>query len=150
MTLIRYLKIGVTFLLLCPVVALASDSNGYGDVEVLEVVSVYDADTFRVNIAGWSDIIGANIPIRADGFDAPEIRGKCQSEKDAAQRARDLTVNALNNAEVIELRNMRRGKYFRIIADVYVDGQSLQELHLTAGTARHYAGGKRESWCYLP
>ena len=119
----------------------------YGHVEVLEVVSVYDADTFRVNIAGWPDIIGANMPIRANGFDAPEIRGKCQSEKDAAQRARDLTVNALNNAEVIELRNMQRGKYFRIIADVYVDGEALKDIHLAAGTARPYAGGKRSGWC---
>ena len=146
MTLIRYLKIGVTFLLLCPV-ALASDSNGYGDVEVLKVIAVYDADTFRVDITGWPDIIGANMPIRANGFDAPEIRGKCQAEKDAAHLARDLTVNALKGADVVELRNMRRGKYFRIIADVYVDGESLRDLHLAAGTARPYSGGKREGWC---
>lgn len=126
---------------------LASDRGGYGDISISEVVSIYDADTFRVNIAGWPDIIGANIPIRADGFDAPEIRGKCQAERDKAQVARDLTVNALESAEVVELRNMRRGKYFRIIADVYLDGEALKDMHLSAGTARPYAGGKREGWC---
>lgn len=147
MTLIRCLKIGFTLLLLCPGVALASDRKGYGDVEVLEVVSVYDADTFRVNIAGWPDIIGANIAIRADGFDAPEIRGQCPEEKENALVARNLTFIALSTADRVLLRNIRRGKYFRIIADVYVDGESLRDLHLTAGTARPYSGGKREGWC---
>lgn len=78
MTVIKSLKIGAALLLLCPAVALASDRKGYGDVVVQDVVSIYDADTFRVNIAGWPDLIGTNISIRADGFDAPEIRGKCQ------------------------------------------------------------------------
>lgn len=147
MTLIRSIKTGLAVLLVCSGGAAASDREGFGDIQVQEVVSVYDADTFRVNIAGWPDLIGRNMPIRADGFDAPEIRGKCQAEKDGAQRARNLTVNALESAQVVELRNMRRGKYFRIIADVYVDGESLKELHLSAGTARPYDGGKREGWC---
>ena len=85
--------------------------------------------------------------IRANGFDAPEIKGKCESEKTAARKAKQLTVKTLRNAKVIELKNMRRGKYFRIIADVYADGVSLTKTHLTAGTARPYYGGKRKGWC---
>ena len=149
MTLIRSVKTGLSLLLVCSVGVSASDRKSFGNIQVQEVVSIYDADTFRVNIDGWPDLIGRNMPIRADGFDAPEIRGKCQAEKDGAQRARDLTVKALQGAEVIELRNMRRGKYFRIIADVYVDGESLKDLHFSAGTARSYAGGNREGWCSL-
>ncbi|MTI11958.1 thermonuclease family protein [Sansalvadorimonas verongulae] len=124
----------------------ASDKD-YGTAIVEELISVYDADTFRVHISGWPDIVGNNIPIRADGFDAPEIRGKCPQEKVGAQRAKSLTVNALENAQTIELRNMRRGKYFRIIADVYVDDRSLKDMHLSAGTAVPYSGGTRISWC---
>ena len=125
---------------------IAGDKN-YGDIVVDEVVSIYDADTFRVNIAGWPALVGESMPIRANGFDAPEIRGKCDTEKALAQQAKQLTVDALRKAEVIELRNIQRGKYFRIIADVFIDGESLKDLHLNAGTARPYAGGKRSGWC---
>jgi len=53
----------------------------YWTVRVSEVTSVYDADTFRVNIADWPAIIGERIPIRVHGIDAPEIKGQCEAEK---------------------------------------------------------------------
>jgi len=52
----------------------------YGDVLVSEVTSIYDADTFRVNIKHWPDVIGKHVSIRVLGVDAPEIRGKCASK----------------------------------------------------------------------
>ncbi len=126
---------------------LASPVFAYETIVVDEVTSIYDADTFRVNIKGWPPIIGERMPIRANGFDAPEIRGKCEQEKVGAREAKQLTVEALRNADIIELRNQKRGKYFRIIADVFIDGKSLRDMHLSAGTARPYSGGKREGWC---
>lgn len=77
--------------------------------------------------------------------DSLVLRGN-EEEKDGAQIARQLTVDTLLNAEVIELRHTRRGKYFRIIADVYVDGVSLKDLHLQASTTRPYSGGNQEGW----
>lgn len=47
------------------------------------------------------------------------MKGKCQKEKDLARLAKQFTVFKLRGAKVIELRNMQRGKYFRIVADVY-------------------------------
>lgn len=82
-----------------------------------------------------------------NGVDAPEIRGECDSEKEAAKLAKQFTVRELMAANKIELRNMQRGKYFRIIADVYIDGKNLTDLLIKAKHARHYNGGKRESWC---
>ncbi len=119
----------------------------YGNVEVSEVTSIYDADTFRVNIEGWPDIAGKDVPIRVNGVDAPEIRGKCESEKKDARKAKQFTVNLLRSAQMVELKNMRRGKYFRILADVYVDGEALSEKLISAGLARPYNGGTREGWC---
>ena len=124
-----------------------SQAASYGTARVAAVVSVYDGDTFRANIAGWPALIGNNMPIRVKGVDAPEIRGQCESEKAAAREARQFTVDRLNNAQVIELRNMERGKYFRILADVYLDGVNLTGLLLNAGHARPYQGGKRAGWC---
>ena len=124
-----------------------SGKEDYGTIVVSNIVSVYDADTFRVNVSGWPAIIGQSMPIRANGFDAPEIRGKCDLEKQLAQQARLITEQALQKAERIELRNSIRGKYFRIVADVYLDGEPLKEMHFRAGTARPYSGGKRKRWC---
>ncbi len=97
----------------------------YGSVTVSKVISVYDGDTFRVNIGALPPIVGKNIPIRLEGVDTPEIQGKCQYEKDLAIKARDFVRSKLDNAKEIMLNNLQRGKYFRIVADVTVDGVSL-------------------------
>ncbi|TPE55645.1 thermonuclease family protein [Maribrevibacterium harenarium] len=117
------------------------------NVRVDKVISVYDADTFRVDIAGWPDIVGKNMSVRVNGVDAAEIRGKCEGEKQLARQARDFTRQFLANGQVIELRNIQRGKYFRLLADVYVDGHSLTDALLQSGLARPYDGGSRQGWC---
>lgn len=142
--LLKYLFI----LLFLPYVVSAGISDKiYGSVIISKVSSIYDADTFRVNIKDWPDIVGLKVSIRVLGIDAPEIRGKCKSEKLAAKKAKQFTVNALNAAKVIELKNIKRGKYFRLLADVYIDGESLAQGLIKAGHARLYDGGKRLSWC---
>ena len=85
--------------------------------------------------------------MRIKGVDAPEIRGKCQAEKVAARIAKQFTVEALRSAKVIELKNMEHGKYFRILADVFVDGKNLGDALISASHARLYDGGKRGGWC---
>lgn len=119
----------------------------YGVAKVAKVISIYDADTFRVNIEGWPSIVGENISIRVSGIDAPEIRGKCPEEKQAAQRAKQKTVDLITAASNIELKNMVRGKYFRIVADVYVDGINLSNRLVELGHAVAYDGGTKISWC---
>ncbi|MFT2112208.1 thermonuclease family protein [Marinomonas sp. 2405UD68-3] len=119
------------------------------DIIVSRVVSVYDADTFRVDIEGWPDIVGKNMPIRVKGVDAPEIRGKCVSEKKDAKVARDFTRSLLESGARVELRNLKRGKYFRFLADVYIDNVLLSERLISNGLARPYDGGRRDGWCEL-
>lgn len=131
------------FLAVLPFPALSK----YGSVTVASIVSVYDGDTFRANIANWPDIIGNNTPIRVNAVDTPEIRGKCDAEKQLAKRARDFTRQQLQRATIVELRNIERGKYFRLIADVYIDDVNLAQLLIDNGLGRPYAGDKRQSWC---
>ena len=122
-------------------------AKDYGNVTVSEVTSIYDADTFRVNIEGYPPIAGERIPVRILGVDAPELRGKCESEKIKAREAKQFTVLALRSAKTIELINMQRGKYFRILADVYIDGKNLADSLIKSGHARVYDGGQRLGWC---
>lgn len=114
---------------------------------VSRIISVYDGDTFRVDIDTLPEIVGKNIAIRILGIDTPEIQGKCEQEKLLAIKARDLARDYLNNAKSIHLKNLSRGKYFRLLADVYVDGSNLADALLEKGLAVKYSGKKKSSWC---
>ena len=119
----------------------------YGSLTVSKVISVYDGDTFRANIENIPPILGQNIAIRVNGIDTPEIRGKCQKEKDLAIKARDFVRGILLEAKVIQLNHIQRGKYFRLVADVVIDGQNLTDLLLINKLGYRYNGGKKLGWC---
>lgn len=127
-----------------------ADNDNYGNVIVSEVTSIYDGDTFRANIASWPPIIGNRVSIRVKGIDAPELRGKCEQEKQLARKAKQAAVAMIRNGRKIELRNLQRDKYFRLLADVYVDNQSLALALKKAGLVRAYNGGTKTSWCPTP
>jgi len=119
----------------------------YEDVKISKVISVYDGDTIRINIDSFPDIIGKNIRVRLKGIDAPEIKGKCQKENNLAIMAREYLRNAINKSNQIELRNIERGKYFRIVGELYIDGENISKDLIKEKLAYIYHGGKRRSWC---
>jgi micrococcal nuclease len=135
------------FLALCLCSAPSLAKTQYGSVIVTKVISVYDGDTFRVDIDSLSPIVGKNIPVRLEGVDTPEINGKCQYEKDLAIEARDFVRNKLSKAKEIKLNEIQRGKYFRVVAKVFIDGVSLEKELLDKGLAYKYKGGKKINWC---
>ena len=121
----------------------------YGDFTVERLISVYDGDTIRVDIANCTEpLLCKNIGIRVFGIDTPEIRGKCQDEKRLAKVARNKMREALKSAKVITLKNTRRGKYFRIVARVFADGVEVADLLIEQKLAFRYFGGKKQSWCH--
>jgi len=130
-----------------PSLVVAGDQQ-YGHIQITDVTSIYDADTFRVNISSWPEIIGKRVPVRVLGIDAPEIRGKCETEKKMARQAKQFTVAALRKGKEIVLHDIQRGKYFRILARVSIDGQDLGRQLIQAGLARAYDGGTRQGWCH--
>ena len=127
---------------------LISSTFAYEDVKISKVISIYDGDTLRVNIDSFPDIVGKNIRIRIKGIDAPEIKGKCQKEIDLAIMARDYLRNAINQSSQIELRNIERGKYFRIVGELYIDGENISNNLIKRKLAYYYNGRKKRSWCY--
>ena len=135
------------FIILLVVSSYASSNKSYGTATVQEVTSIYDGDTFRANIKDYPKIIGYRVSIRINGIDTPELRGKCKEEIKMARAAKRKTVTLLRGAKHIELRNMKRGKYFRILADVYVDGVSVADELLKGGYAVRYSGGHKIDWC---
>ena len=120
----------------------------YGNMRVTDIISVYDGDTFRCNIEGPA-IIAQNIGVRVYGIDTPEIRSESSETKALALKARDFAALKLRQAQVVELINMRRGKYFRIVTEVWVDGQNLGQMLLDAGLAKPYYGGRKPLWGHV-
>ena len=120
----------------------------FGDYEGAIYVSNYDGDTITFNLPNLHPIIGKKISIRLNGIDTPEVKGKCEKEKYDAEQAREMVRDILKDAEKIILKNMQRGKYFRIASDVIVDGESLGNMLIVAGMAIRYDGRKKtHKWC---
>jgi endonuclease YncB( thermonuclease family) len=138
--------IAITLFLLLASTALASSPKVYGDAVVTEVTSIYDGDTFRCNLEGYPPIAGERISIRINGIDTPEMRDSRPEIKTLARKAKQYAVKRLREGKQIILRSMQRGKYFRIVADVYVDGSSLGQELISAGLAKPYDGGKKPKW----
>tara|TARA_R110002124_G_scaffold224352_1_gene389754 strand:- start:5065 stop:5493 length:429 start_codon:yes stop_codon:yes gene_type:complete len=138
-----FLIITIPLFISCHVLAKDKD---YGNAKVLEVTSIYDGDTFRANIEGFPAVIGEHMSIRINGIDTPELRGKCDKEKQLARKAKQFTVERLRDSKTIVLKNIKRGKYFRLIADVYVDGVNLGEQLVKQGHAVKYQGKTKQTW----
>ena len=118
----------------------------YGNVEVSKIISVYDGDTFRADIKYFPDIIGKNMGIRIYGIDTPEMRDKRKNIKALAVKARDYVRGRLLNASKVTLKNLRRGKYFRLVAEVWVDGKNISNELIANGLAKPYYGKKKVKW----
>ncbi len=123
-----------------------------------QVVSVLDGDTLEVRVHIW---LGQELRtrVRLAGIDAPELKGKCDRERDLARRARAYLLARLDpaaagagagaGAGAVRLREVRYGKYAgRVLARVEtLDGTDLGQELVAAGLARPYDGRRRASWC---
>jgi len=67
-------------------------------------------------------MVGRNVSIRVADIDTPEIKGHCSEEIHLAHKARDLTASLLKAGSSIELKNLRRRYYGRIVAEVWIHG----------------------------
>ena len=117
------------------------------DFDPVTFHSCHDGDTCTFTIPGVHPLLGRKIRVRLAGIDAPEMRGKCASESRRAREAKAFINRALRNARHIRLLNARRGKYFRIVAEIEADGVIVNSLMIQQGLARPYDGGKRRGWC---
>ena len=119
----------------------------YGDIPVNRILSVHDGDTILVSMDSVHPLIGNRISVRIRGIDTPEIMGRCTDERNRAYAAREFVKKTLTAAKVVTLRDVGRDKYFRVLADIDIDGADLGPLILEEGFGRPYAGGKKQTWC---
>ena len=106
-------------------------SKTYGNAEVEKIIQVNKGLSFHCNIKDWPAVIGENINVKIDGIQliqskekqSPQNRKKTSKAVNA--RIKEFVKSTLNEAESIQLKNIKRGKRFCILADVVVDGQNL-------------------------
>lgn len=125
-------------------IARKRNNNTAPTLTISNVTSIYDGDTFRAAIENYPKALGKDIGIRLYGIDAPEIKGVDPQTKTAAREARDYLAKRLNGAKQIILKKPKRGKYFRIVAEVIVDDIDLGQELIAAGLATTYPTDKKE------
>jgi micrococcal nuclease len=115
----------------------------------VQYVKNHDGDTANFNLPGVPELFGKNIAVRFLGIDTPEIITHDPCEKAAAEKAQKFVENKLKNAKRIDLIHAGKDKYFRVLADVQVDGESLTALLLKEGYGFPYDGGTKtkRNWC---
>jgi len=123
-------------------------SDGRYDWPVLGAI---DGDTLKVHLPGMPMELQP-MKVRVRGIDTPEMRGKCDREKQAANKATALTRFLISRAKAqkrpIVFSEIGWDKYGgRLDAVVTIDGRSLGATLISAGLARAYDGGKRAGWC---
>ena len=133
----------LALLVLVNVVCAVAQGYEIGNFEQVTLRSVYDGDTFYVNIVPCGiSVFCERIPIRVRGVDCPEIKGGSAETKALAKQAKAFTKNFLKGGEIV-LLNCGRDKYFRLLCDVQVNGKSLGEELIKAGHAVPYDGGTK-------
>lgn len=112
-----------------------------------DVLSIVDGDTLDMRVTIW---LGQQVVtrVRLRGIDAPELGAGCAEERHRAVLARDA-LEALALARPLVLTQVGSDKYGgRVLARLQLpDGTDAGQALLSAGHARPYGGGRRESWC---
>ena len=111
-------------IILVLILSICVSSFAFSD-EKCALVRVIDGDTIVCDINGWSEIIGNNISVRMRGCDSPEIRTSDVDEKKLGYYAKDLLIAKLGNKKQLTLKNIGKGKYFRLVADIYSGNEKI-------------------------
>jgi micrococcal nuclease len=117
-----------------------------GPIEA-EVLRVKDGDTIDVRAHIWPGQY-VEVAVRLAGIDTPEIRGKCERERDLAQQAKDSVAQAVASGRVL-LKDVTYDKYgARAVATVETEtGEDVAARLIAAGLAYRYEGRTKKGWC---
>ncbi|RXF73402.1 hypothetical protein EK403_11115, partial [Hansschlegelia zhihuaiae] len=105
-----------------------------------------DGDTFEARVAAFPghEVVTR---VRIAGLDAPERRGRCDGETQAASAATEA-LRRLIDGRRLTLAEVRGDKYFgRVVARVSTsDAGDVAAALVAQGHGRAYAGGRRAGW----
>lgn len=114
------------------------------------VIKVYDGDTITVasKVKGLKNSPIYKFSIRFNNIDTPELRTHNDEEKEIAIKARDSLSARIMSKDVF-LKNIKTEKYGRLLCDVYLGDENLNDWMITQRYAIPYDGGTKtipKSW----
>ncbi|MEN3794037.1 thermonuclease family protein [Fulvimarina sp. MAC3] len=111
------------------------------------VVKVRDGDTIEVQAFIWP-MQSVHVAVRLKGIDAPEKRGSCAAEKQAAAMATARLEEIVASGE-ITLTEIKGDKYFgRVLAKVATETEpDVAKRLLDDRLVVEYGGDARRDWC---
>jgi micrococcal nuclease len=110
------------------------------EYKVEKILKIYDGDTITVRIDLGFGVFKIE-KIRLSFIDTPEIRGE---ERPEGLISRDWLRAVLYQAEkenkdiIIKTIRDRKGKYGRYLAEIFIDGKSINKEMLEEGLAEPY------------
>lgn len=108
-----------------------------------KVIKVYDGDTFTIaSKLPYNSSPIYRFSVRLNGIDAPEMKCKTNAEKLHAVKSRDA-LSSIILYKKIKLTNIKKEKYGRILADVYVDDIHINKWMIDNNHAVAYNGGTK-------
>lgn len=123
---------------------IATQNNKGRQITLIKVnyIDCYDGDTCHFLFNGEKD------KFRFWDIDAPEIAGHCQDEINLAIKSRDYLKERLSEATEITIEHKGMDKYHRRLANVYADGEKLNDELIEKGFAVKWKGKRDPSvWC---
>ncbi len=122
---------------------LSQDAPTPSTFDNVSIASVYDGDTFKINLNCSLAVYCEKVPVRVLGVDTAEIKGQTEREKEMAQQAKAFTKKFLEKGPV-SLSNCGRDKYFRLLCDVTNgEGKNLAKELIKAKLGYEYWGGTK-------
>lgn len=112
-----------------------------------DVIRIIDGDTIVISASIWPGIT-AKSAVRLRGVDTPELRGKCDSERKHAKKAKNALAYLVGQR--VFLNNVVLGKYAgRVVASIKTaKNVDLATFLIDSGLGRQYNGKtKRKGWC---
>jgi len=115
----------------------------------VKVVDVYDGDTLFIDIPGIPSVFGKRIGVRILGIDTAEIKSKDPCEKEKALQAKGVVKALIKKAQRVDIVQVKRDKYLRILGQVTADGRSIGEELIAKKLAFPYFGDAKpkRDWC---
>ena len=114
-----------------------------GQEKEAKIVAVYDGDTckavFPLNgeLYKWT--------IRVNRIDTPELKTKNVLESSFGHEVRDVLRSKILD-KVVKLKCDNFDKYGRLLAEIYVNGESVNQFLIDNKYAFEYDGGTKKMW----
>lgn len=115
----------------------------------VKVVEVYDGDSIFIDLPGLHPLFGKRMGVRILGIDTPEVKTKDSCEKKKGIEAKDYLTKIIASAKRIDIIDVQKDKYFRILGTVKADGLSVADELIKQRLAYPYFGEKKvkRNWC---